>query len=412
MQFFLAEWRGPFPENVPLTLGHLRRELGLPEAMVAREEDGGLLLLSSRNPTLTEERLTQALRRALPLPGDSPEQVSILKDLHACKTFLMYVSGLAETEVAADEGYLASLHAKSVGQAITKLFSIGVQLRPRTRPYLELKRRDAGIEAFVVELTRKIFGTLSRTGIYLLGCSPDALAIAGKLREDGPSYILVSSTDTEACTEAARSLSAKCTPPGLAPDKVVRADIIICSEPDCCLSLRTHHFMIASSRRNGVPLLVLDVSPERCIDSSIAKLDGVVLYDRTQLFRELSARSKCWAEQLVQAADMIHREAQDFTAQVQHDSADKVIEALHSLSERIARKELLKLQPTLERLDIRNRKTIADTITRTARGTVATLTRAFHRASSKTDLMNTLKQALEEGGGEEADTVISDNKGE
>ena len=97
MQFFLAEWRGPFPENVPLTLGHLRRELGLPEAMVAREEDGGLLLLSSRNPTLTEERLTQALRRALPLPGDSPEQVSILKDLHACKTFLMYVSGLAET---------------------------------------------------------------------------------------------------------------------------------------------------------------------------------------------------------------------------------------------------------------------------------------------------------------------------
>ncbi len=109
---------------------------------------------------------------------------------------------------------------------------------------------------------------------------------------------------------------------------------------------------------------------------------------------------------------MIRHKAQDFTAQIQHDSADKVIEALHSLAERIARKDLLKLQPTLERLDIRNRKTVADTITRTARGTVSTLTKAFDRASSKADLMNTLKQALEEGGEEKADTVMSDNKGE
>jgi len=397
VRFFLAEWKGSFTDNLPRSLGRLRRELGLPEAMLARGDGGGLLIVASADSPLTQERIVQALRRAIPLPDSPPEHFSVLENEDACKMFLMYVSGLADAQVASEEGYLASTNARAVGPAITNLFSAGLLLGRKADAYLELKRRDSSPNAFVIELARKIFGDLSRIDIYLLGCAPSAVAMAEALRDQACTSMLVTSADPKACTEATRNLPAKYSPPELAPDKVSSADMVICSEPECCQSLKALHFAIACSRRHGVPLLVLDVSGEGCIGSTIAKLDGVIVYRQDQLAAELAARQKAWAQELVRGADMVQEAAHDFITQIQHDSADKAIEAVHSLGERIARKELLGLQPTLERLCDRDRKTVADTIRRATRRAVSALSRATVSSSSRADLISTLKQAAEEG---------------
>jgi len=396
LQFFLADWTWPRVDNVAHMLGLIRAELGLPEAMIARSDGGGLLFLASPDPELSEQRVADALRRAIHSSAGSRQQLSVLRDIDACNTFLVHATGLAEPNASIEEGYLASLNARAVGDSIARLFSAGLSLRRAAAPYLALKGRDRSREAFVLELVRKIFGDLSEIRIYLLGCHPDAVAIAARISRHARVNILVTSTNSEGCIEVARTLPGKYSPPELAPDKVAAADLVICSETKCCQPLKTLHFAIACSRRNDLPLVILDLSEERCIDIAIARLDGVILYDRLTLQSELSARCNSWAQELARIAGSTYDAARDFVAQIQINSADKLSEALHSFGDRIARRELVKLQPTLDRFRTRERKAVVDAVTRAARGAASAMADAAGKTSSRADLADALKQAIED----------------
>jgi len=375
VELFFVEWRGTFPQNVPSSLGRLRKHLALPEALLAKSPEGGTLLLASAADSLTEERIIQALRLAVPLsPDDTPD---LITGAQACKAFLLLVCRLRDQEVETETGYLNSLQTNSLGRTIHDMYSLGLKLREKLQPYLRFKTADKSTSVFFSDISRKVLGHLSRATIYLLGCPPEALAFAQQLLQDGASNFLVTSSDQEHAVRVTRHLPAEYSPPELAPDRLRQTDIAICSDTACCRTLKAHHFMIASSRRQGLPMLVVDTAPGGCLDRNIASLDGVLLYSSQRLRRELENRNNAWTAELARQATIIERAAANFVAEINRTSADIVIEALQRHSRSVARDQMLRVQPLLDQLNTRDRKQVADAIVRAASGTAPVFAKAI-----------------------------------
>lgn len=198
-----------------------------------------------------------------------------------------------------------------------------------------------------VELVRGVLGDLSRQRTLVIGAGDAGRLVAQALADAGVREVVVANRTHWRAEDLARELGGVAAPFDELPQQLAQADVVISStgSPDYVLDRAT--VQNAMQRRQGRPLLLIDIAVPRDIDPAVTDLEGVRLYDIDALQSLSEADAASLEKDIAWAEGVVEEETRNF--QEWWNSLDVVtlIASVRERAEVIRRAEVAK---TLARL--------------------------------------------------------------
>lgn len=271
-------------------------------------------------------------------------------DLSAVK-YLMRVAAGLESLVPGEMQILGQVRgaaesartAGTLGTRLGRLFDAAIRCGRRARNETGISRRAVSVSHAAVALAIEHFGDLAGKSFLLIGSGKMGEMAARQLRDAGAQHFIVANRSPERALAVAKRWGG--TPVSLAdvPDLLSRADAVITSTGAPHSILNANHVSSAlASRQSRAPLLMIDLAVPRDIDSAVATLPGVQLYDLDHLQavvdRNLAFRNG--ERDAVEA--IVEEEVQKFAAWVRAHSVVPTISRLRMTAEKIRQAEVEK----------------------------------------------------------------------
>jgi len=188
---------------------------------------------------------------------------------------------LGETEILGQlkKAYETALRHKHTGAVLNKAFQRAFHVAKHVRTETNIQRGSVSVGSVAVELAEKIFSTLGRHPVMVIGAGETSEKTARALLSRGAQTILVSNRSHERALELARELGGHAVGFDDWAAEFPRIDILISSTsaPHCILD-RAKLEPLMKARKNR-PLLLIDIAVPRDIDPSVNFLDNVYLYN-------------------------------------------------------------------------------------------------------------------------------------
>jgi glutamyl-tRNA reductase len=188
---------------------------------------------------------------------------------------------LGETEILGQlkKAYDTSLRLHHTGGVLNKAFQRGFNVAKKIRTETNIQRGSVSVGSVAVELAEKLFSSLSKHPVMVIGAGETSEKTARALLSRGAQSIIVSNRSHERAVELAQELGGRAIGFDDWAAEFPRIDILISSTsaPHCILD-RAKLEPLMKSRKNR-PLLLIDIAVPRDIDPSVNFLDNVYLYN-------------------------------------------------------------------------------------------------------------------------------------
>ncbi len=188
---------------------------------------------------------------------------------------------LGETEILGQlkKAYDTALRHKHTGASLNKAFQRAFNVAKLVRTETNIQRGSVSVGSVAVELAERIFSTLSRHLVMVIGAGETSEKTARALLSRGAQSILVSNRSHDRAVALAAELGGRAVSFDDWAAEFANIDILISSTsaPHCILD-RAKLEPLMKLRKNR-PLLLIDIAVPRDIDPSVNFLDNVYLYN-------------------------------------------------------------------------------------------------------------------------------------
>jgi glutamyl-tRNA reductase len=276
---------------------------------------------------------------------------------------------LGEPQIVAQvkQAWALAQETETAGPLTAGLFQAALRTAKRVASETALGRERLSIPSVAVaDFARGVFERFDDKRVLLLGAGKMAHETLRYLREAGARDIVVLNRTAERASRLAQRLGAR---PGTFADlsaELAAADLIVsttgASEPVVTLEM----FGAAERRREGRPLVVLDLAMPRDFDPRIGGRPGVWLYSIDDLGAACEANRKSRQRQMPAALAIIDEETGRFMGDLHHRTTAPVIEQLRAGWTETGDAELERLFKRLPGLDEASRAEIRQSFERYA----------------------------------------------
>ena len=244
------------------------------------------LLAVARSPQPARERLERFLHEEIGDGSASADRVYVLGDgevvshlFEVAASLDSMVVGEAQILGQVKDAYRAAVEARSCGPVLNRLFQQSFRAAKRIRSETGLAASPVSVARVGVQLAREIFEPFDGKRVLLLGAGAMAESALLGLRDAGATDIVVlNRTESRAASLAAR-LAASSGPFESLDLELVRADVVLTSleveEP----FVGVEPLRSSMQRRQGRPLLVIDLGVPRNVAPDAQQLENLYLYD-------------------------------------------------------------------------------------------------------------------------------------
>ncbi len=226
--------------------------------------------------------LLEDRRYARPLP---PEFYS-LTEPQSLEHLFRVVCGLdsmvlGETEIAgqAKKAYEAARRAGATGRRLNRAFQRAFSVAKQVRTETQIQRGSVSVASVAVDLAERIFESLTRATVMILGAGDTGEKAAKALLSRGARALMVTNRSFERAAALAAELGGRAVPFDDWSAEFARVDILISSTAAPGYVLDRARLEPLLPARRGRPLLLIDLAVPRDIDPAVNLLDGVFLYD-------------------------------------------------------------------------------------------------------------------------------------
>jgi glutamyl-tRNA reductase len=247
--------------------------------------------------------------------------------------------------------YAIAQQAKTTGAILSALFRSAVRAGKRVRSETEIGKTALSVASMVVELAQETFGCLENRTALLIGAGKISSMTGCALVKAGLRCVLVANRTYERALRLANRLGreyASAVHFDALQERLVEADIVICSTGAPHLVLKSEAVRQAMDRRPERLLLVADLAVPRDAEAAIGDIPGVKLTDIDDLERLVKARRPMTASVYQAAQKIVEEELENFRVWCRNRRSVPLIRALRSKAEAI-RQEQVEL--TLNRLE-------------------------------------------------------------
>jgi glutamyl-tRNA reductase len=191
-----------------------------------------------------------------------------------------------------------------------------------------------------VELARKIFGELKDIRVLLVGAGKMSELAARHLVRSGARATVLGGRTFQRAEELAAALGGQAAPFSALRDEMARADIVISGTGAPDVVIHRADVQAVLNARGRRPLFLIDIAVPRDIDGSVAKLEGVFLYDLDALKSVAESNLRERRKQAAAAEAIIEGEVREFVGWQKSLDVVPLLVELRQRGERIRREEM------------------------------------------------------------------------
>jgi len=192
---------------------------------------------------------------------------------------------LGETEIFGQvkDAYAAAQSRRSTGPVLNRVFQKAFQAAKHVRTHTAITEGQVSVANVAVDLALNIFGGLAEARILLLGAGDIGEKTARAFQSRGAAALTVASRRFERAMELATELGASAMPFEQRDARLAEFDVVVgsTSAPETVVSLATTQ--AAMKKRPAQPLFFIDLALPRDIDTAVAELENVFLYNLDDL---------------------------------------------------------------------------------------------------------------------------------
>jgi len=192
---------------------------------------------------------------------------------------------LGETQVLGQVSQAAASARENgtSGPLLTYLFSRAAHAGKRARTETEISRGGTSISQGAVTLLEKEFGDLSTRSVLIVGAGDTAELATQALHKRGAPKVCCVNRTLSSAQEMALRFGCSARPWGELADALAEVDAVITATGSPHPVIYVDDVTPILERRQGVPLVFVDIAVPRDVDLEVGTLPGVVLHDIDQL---------------------------------------------------------------------------------------------------------------------------------
>jgi len=242
-------------------------------------------------------------------------------------------------EIAHSEGY--------AGPVTSALFRGAIVAGKRARSETGISRNAASVSLVAVQLAVKLFPSLHKACVLLVGSGKMSELTAHHLCDNGAQQLIIINRTPLHAIDLAKRFGAKQRSFQELTTSLVEADVVISSTAATEAIITLEMMRAVMKQRAGRHVLLIDIALPRDIDPAIADLPGVHLYNLDDLEIGVNEGIRLRNQEVEQVQEIIHQEVRAFERWMGSLNVVDTISALRQYANTLRQQELKR---TLQRL--------------------------------------------------------------
>jgi glutamyl-tRNA reductase len=257
------------------------------------------------------------------------------------------------------------------------------------------------VSSVAIELAQKIFETLEKKTVLLIGAGEMCELAARHLVSGGVEKVLVTNRTYERAVSLAQEFKGEAIPFDEMNQGLKKVDIVISATDSPQYLIRHDQMAKVIKERKQKPIFFIDIADPRDIEPSVGDIENVYLYDIDDLKKVADENVKDRGKEAQKAEAIIQDEVIKFVNWYHSLEVTPTIVALRSKFEEIRKKELektLALHPNLSDKEKKSLEALTSAIINKILHTPSTLLKQSNEeamADSYLDILRTLFQLPE-----------------
>ncbi|MGM9949737.1 MAG: glutamyl-tRNA reductase [Lysinibacillus sp.] len=265
---------------------------------------------------------------------------------------------LGETQILGQvkKSFLQGQEIGTTGTVYNQLFKQAVTFAKRAHNETAIGENAVSVSYAAVELAKKIFGSLQRKHVAILGAGKMGELAIQNLYGNGVGKVTVINRTFEKAQDLATKFEGNAKPMDELQCSLLEADILISSTGATGYVIDYELMKYVSRMRKGEPLFMVDIAVPRDLDPKIGELPNVFLYDIDDLQGIVNANLAEREKAAMQIADMIGAEVVEFKEWFATLGVVPVLTALREKANRIQQETMASIENKMPNLTDRERK--------------------------------------------------------
>ena len=249
------------------------------------------------------------------------------------------IVGEAEIQGQVKRAYEASLRAGHTGALGNRLFSAALTTGKRVRTETSIGSSRVSVPSVAVDLAAGVLGSLENRHVTILGAGETSELTARALSDQGAGTIFVANRHADRALGLAQRFGGSVVGLDGLPEQLTQADIVVCSTASPHAIVGADELELVVSRREGRPLLLIDIAVPRDVDPRCGELPGVTLYDMDDLQEVVERNLSTRTAEVPRAQEIVEEEIHRFarwlgqldtlpTVSALHEHADALVEQI------------------------------------------------------------------------------------
>lgn len=349
----------------------------IPDAMVALQQQKSILenvIVSTCNRTeiyavvdqvhTGRYYIKQFLAEWFQVPMEEFSPHLVIKEQDEAVQHLFRVSAgidsmvLGETQILGQvkKSFLSGQELGSTGTVYNHLFKQAVTFAKRAHTETAIGENAVSVSYAAVELAKKIFGSLKKKHVAILGAGQMGELAIENLYGNGVGKVTVVNRTLEKAESLATKFNGQAKSMQELQCTLLEADILITSTGATQYVIDFELMQYVDRLRKGKPLFLVDIAVPRDIDPRVGDLPNVFLYDIDDLQDIVEANLAERQRAAAQIDNMIDVEVSQFKDWVTTLGVVPVISALRKKAARIQEETMASIENKMPDLTERERK--------------------------------------------------------
>jgi glutamyl-tRNA reductase len=218
--------------------------------------------------------------------------------------------------------YAAAQERRTVGPVLNRLFQKAFHAAKHVRTHTAITEGQISVANVAVDLAVNIFGDLSSAQVLLLGAGEIGEKTAKAFQSRGAGGLAVSSRTLARAMELASTFGAVALPFEHFAAHLHQFDIVVCSTAAPGSVVALTDVVASMKRRPARPLFLIDLAMPRDVDSAVAGLANVFLYNLDDLARIADQNRAVRAAKVAQARELVEARTQALWEQLARQCGD------------------------------------------------------------------------------------------
>lgn len=256
------------------------------------------------------------------------------------------------------EAYRYSSEKKCTGPILNRLLHKSFSVAKRVRSETEIGSSAVSISYAAIELAKKIFGSIDKKRVLLIGAGEMAELAAEHLVGNGATDVVVCNRTLERALDLAKRFNGSAVGLDELHEQLERVDIIVSSTGAPGVILHKKDVKPIMRGRRNKPLFFIDIAVPRDLDPALNDLDNVYLYDIDDLSSVVELNKAGRDNEAIKASRIVDEEALKFKNWLAGLGVTPTIADLRKKGNRVVQQELERTLPRLSSLSEKERKSV------------------------------------------------------